>query len=148
MQFTVKMPKLSPTMTEGMIAKWHKKEGEFVEAGAILLEIATDKATIEFNALDEGWLRKQLFAEGQTISINQPIAIFTESENEAFEVGAKEQKVAKEPPKEKELLSTEKAARHSIASNERIKASPLAKKLASERGVDLATVHGSGPGGR
>ena len=60
MPFIFTMPKLSPTMEEGSIAKWHKKEGEYVSAGEILLEIATDKATVEHQVLDEGWLKKIL----------------------------------------------------------------------------------------
>ena len=60
MPFTLTMPKLSPTMEEGTIAKWRKKEGEFVKAGDVIFEVATDKATVEHSALDEGWLRKIL----------------------------------------------------------------------------------------
>ena len=84
MPFTVTMPKLSPTMEEGVIAKWHKKEGDKVEAGELLLEVATDKATVEYNALDEGYLRKILVANGGHAIVNQPIAIFTEKANESI----------------------------------------------------------------
>ena len=66
MPFTLTMPKLSPTMEEGTIAKWRKKEGDFVKAGDVLIEVATDKATVEHSALDEGWLRKILINEGQS----------------------------------------------------------------------------------
>lgn len=85
MPFTVTMPKLSPTMEEGTIVKWHKKEGEFVPSGELLMEVATDKATIEYQALDEGWLRKVLVKQGGVAVINQPLAILTVEENESLE---------------------------------------------------------------
>ncbi len=78
MPFTLTMPKLSPTMEEGTIAKWRKKEGDLVKAGDVLFEVATDKATVEHNALDEGYLRKIIVKDGQTAVVNQPVAIFTE----------------------------------------------------------------------
>ncbi|NGX53738.1 MAG: Dihydrolipoyllysine-residue acetyltransferase component of pyruvate dehydrogenase complex [Chlamydiae bacterium] len=169
MPFTFTMPKLSPTMDEGTIAKWHKKEGEFVEAGETILEIATDKATVEHTALDEGWLRKILLPEGQNAIVNQPIAIFTETKDESIkdyvpeeikveakvEAPAEKEKVivaaatpagptfTPEPPLEKYSLKEVAAIE-----GERIIASPLAKRLAKEQGLDLTTVKGSGPGGR
>jgi len=82
MPFTLTMPKLSPTMVEGTIAKWFVKEGEFIEAGQLLMEVATDKATVEYNAIDEGYLRKLLVSEGDEAHVNQPIAIFTAEEKE------------------------------------------------------------------
>src|SRR3990167_10008690 len=85
MPFTVTMPKLSPTMEEGTIAKWHKKVGDKVAPGELLVEVATDKATIEYNALDGGYLRKILVADGGAAVVNQPIAIFTESSDENVE---------------------------------------------------------------
>src|SRR5690242_8142011 len=85
MPFTLTMPKLSPTMEEGTISKWRKKEGEFVKAGEVLIEVATDKATVEHNALDEGWLRKILIKEGETAIVNQAIAVFTEKKEESIE---------------------------------------------------------------
>jgi len=85
MPFTVTMPKLSPTMEGGTIVKWHVNEGDHVEAGALLIEVATDKATVEYNALDEGYLRKIVVPEGSDAQINQAIAIFTESADESIE---------------------------------------------------------------
>src|SRR6185436_4304218 len=85
MPFTLTMPKLTPTMEMGTIAKWHKKAGDKVEAGDLLLVVATDKATVEHLALDEGWLRKILIEEGGEAFINQPIAIFTEEKAESIE---------------------------------------------------------------
>ncbi|MCB1137093.1 MAG: pyruvate dehydrogenase complex dihydrolipoamide acetyltransferase, partial [Chlamydiia bacterium] len=85
MPFTLTMPKLSPTMEEGTLVAWHKKEGDFVEAGDLLFEVATDKATVEHSALDGGWLRKILVGEGGEAVVNQPVAIFTEEEAESIE---------------------------------------------------------------
>ena len=85
MPFTLTMPKLSPTMEEGTITKWYKKEGEFVKAGEVLLAVATDKATVEHQVLDEGWLRKILMGEGKSAIVNQAIAIFTETKEESIE---------------------------------------------------------------
>lgn len=182
MPFTLTMPKLSPTMEEGTIAKWHKKEGQYVEAGELLLEIATDKATVEHNALDSGYLRKILLSDGDEAVINQPIAIFTEDPKESIEgyqpEGVKPTAAAtaqKIDEKEKALESREseepKPAKSGAglqqpeftpapplenyifqppteALKPRIKASPLARQLAQEKGLDLTTVKGSGPGGR
>ncbi|MCB1149397.1 MAG: pyruvate dehydrogenase complex dihydrolipoamide acetyltransferase [Chlamydiia bacterium] len=163
MPFTLTMPKLSPTMEEGTIAKWHVKEGEKVEAGALLMEVSTDKATVEHNALDEGYLRKILVQEGGSASVNQPIALFTEGKDDPFELPKQEEKPA---PKQEEKLAPVAQAPAAVtfkpipppenipfnfptgAPPERIKASPLAKKVARERGLDLSTVKGTGPGGR
>jgi pyruvate dehydrogenase E2 component (dihydrolipoamide acetyltransferase) len=149
MPFTVTMPKLSPTMEEGVIAKWHKKEGDYVKANELLLEIATDKATLEFHALDEGWLRKILAPEKATIPINQPIALFSESKEESIDelyasLGKKERE---EAPKISAEAPVEKAAVQEVP-GPRLIASPLARRLAKERGIDLTTIKGSGPGGR
>jgi pyruvate dehydrogenase E2 component (dihydrolipoamide acetyltransferase) len=173
MPFTVTMPKLSPTMEEGTIAKWHKKVGDKVEAGQLLVEIATDKATIEFNALDDGYLRKILAEEGKTVSINQPIAIFSVKPDEALPVEESARKavtpkgeapaaalaapVAHEPQASalrqpafvpEPPLKDYRFAFPAGDISERILASPLARKLAKEKGLDLTTVKGSGPKGR
>lgn len=151
MPFTQIMPKMSPTMEIGTIAKWHKKEGEFVESGELLLEIATDKATVEYQALDSGWIRKILVGDGQEASVNQPIAILTETQEESIEgyqpegenaAVSSETKPAEVPAERRE------AAPAQPTHGKRVKASPLAKKLASEKGIDLTQVQGSGPGGR
>lgn len=178
MPFTVTMPKLSPTMEEGTIAKWHKKVGDFAKASDLLLEIATDKATLEFNAIDEGYLRKILVEEGGQAGINQAIAIFTEDANESIEGYVPEGAIPKksvETPKEEDKVSEKGEApkqaqsfqglqqpkfepfpplqdsgyqKISRDSSERLKASPLARKEASEKNLDLSSVKGSGPGGR
>ena len=176
MPFTVTMPKLSPTMEEGTIVKWHKNEGDRVEAGDLLLEVATDKATVEYNALDDGFLRKILVANGKGAIVNQPIAVFTEKANESIEGYQPEgtiPKKAEAPVAKKEEGAPEVKAAASPSSTmqqpaftpekpleqytfdfprqmpgKRVPASPLARKLAKEKGVDLTTIRGSGPRGR
>lgn len=168
MSFTVTMPKLSPTMEEGTIVKWNYKEGDKVEAGSVLLEITTDKATVEHNALDAGYLRKILVEEGKSAKVNQPIAVFTESENEPIEEEQKApQKEEKQQVEEKPVAKEEKQESVSVSqpsfipyppleeydftfSNhvDRIKATPLAKKIAEEKGLDLSSVKGTGPNNR
>ncbi|PIS03065.1 MAG: pyruvate dehydrogenase complex dihydrolipoamide acetyltransferase [Chlamydiae bacterium CG10_big_fil_rev_8_21_14_0_10_42_34] len=177
MPFTVTMPKLSPTMEEGTIAKWHKKEGDKVQAGELLLEVATDKATVEYNALDEGFLRKVLIAEGGNAIVNQPIAIFTEKADESIEGYQPEgtlkvEKKVDVTKEESEAPRAETPAKEAVAAvvsqpafapepplkkyefpfsvgqAKRTAASPLAKKLAKEKGLDVTSVKGSGPGGR
>src|SRR4029078_1121829 len=118
MPFTLTMPKLSPTMEAGTIAKWHKKVGDHVESGDLLLEILTDKATVEHNAVDGGWLRKILVEEGEEAAINKPIAVFTEEKTENIDgytpagVGetSKPEKIAEEtvPPSQSKSTTEEK----------------------------------------
>ncbi|MBA2726964.1 MAG: 2-oxo acid dehydrogenase subunit E2, partial [Parachlamydiaceae bacterium] len=179
MPFTLTMPKLSPTMEEGVIAKWHKKVGDFVEAGDLLLEVSTDKATVEHQALDSGWLRQVIVQENGEAQVNQPIAIFTEEKEESVDGYVPEGAAAKvspaAPAKEEQpqvpvsqqavpevhvadtgqQQSMQQAApqlptqmEDAPASNRRIIASPLAKKLAAEQGLDLSNLKGTGPGGR
>lgn len=167
MPITITMPKLSPTMEEGMIVKWHKKVGDKVEAGALLLEVATDKATVEYNALDEFFLREILVAEGKSAVINQPIAIGTATANEPYEVpkpeGAKPAMPTQKTDAPKAPAAPAPTApvpqfapepplqgyKFSFPTGEgRTAASPLAKKIAKEKGIDLTTVKGTGPGGR
>jgi len=165
MGFIFGMPKLSPTMEEGTIVKWQKKEGDFVEAGETLLEIATDKATVEHAALDEGYLRKILVQEEGVATINQPIALFTEGLDEAIpEVEIEVEEEEAPPPEEEKPPPAPKAETVTGPSfvpeppleeyafrgapEGRVVASPLAKKIAKEEGLDLSTLQGSGPGGR
>ncbi|HSX37198.1 MAG TPA: pyruvate dehydrogenase complex dihydrolipoamide acetyltransferase [Chlamydiales bacterium] len=182
MPFTVTMPKLSPTMEEGTIAKWHKNIGEKVKSGEVLVEVATDKATIEYSALDTGFLRKILIPEGSSAKVNQPIAIFTEKAEETIE-GYEPEGISLIPPLPEKSSESEEdrqydqpvAMREATAISSslqqpvflpepplthyefefpteaaisRVRASPLAKKLAKEKGIDLSTVKGSGPSGR
>lgn len=149
MPFTVTMPKLSPTMEQGSIARWLKKEGEYVQAGDAFIEIVTDKATVEHAALDAGWLRKILVKDHEIAQVNQPIAIFTEEEQESIE-GYKLEKVSQSAPlpqQEKEP-SQQRSSTPKDSFKVRIKASPLARKLAKKQQLDLHLVKGSGPHGR
>ncbi len=166
MLFKLTLPKLSPTMEEGTVAKWHKKEGEFVTAGEVIFEVTTDKATVEHQALDEGWLRKILIKEGQFAKVNQPIALFSTEKDENIEQVESEEKkpspVSKKPAQKKELSSAPAPLSFSqpafvpepplpLSLQEETTshfASPLARKKAREQGLDLTSVKGSGPGGR
>lgn len=167
MPFTLTMPKLSPTMTSGTIAKWHKKAGDKVAVGDVLLEINTDKATVEHEALDGGWLRQILAEEGAEVVVNQPLAVMTETGDESIE-GYEPLAVAdSDPVKEVPVQAAPAAQPQAPASPkpaapapisapaapaqqsaERVAASPLARKLAKEKGIDLQNVHGTGPGQR
>lgn len=151
MPFTLNMPKLSPTMEEGTIAHWHKKEGDRIEAGDLLFEVSTDKATVEHTALDEGWLRKIIVPEGGTATVNQAVAVLTEEENESVEGFSFEEKAAVEqhqPAQPIQASAQTQAPTPDVQETSRTIASPLAKKLAKERGIDLRSVSGSGPNNR
>lgn len=184
MPFTFTMPKLSPTMEVGTLVKWHKKVGEYVNEGDPIVEIATDKATVEHEVLDAGWLRLILLEEGQEAHVNAPLAVLTEEQNESIEgyvpegtiavaasVATTTPATATPPATEAEpkpipstpapitaapavapdKIQSEKQSTTVTpqpASTGRIFASPLAKKLAQDQGIDLAKVKGTGPGGR
>lgn len=145
MPFTFTMPKLSPTMESGTIQQWLKKVGDKVEAGDVLLEVATDKATVEHSALDGGYLRAILVQEGQEAKVNDPIAIFTETKDESIEGFAPEQQKREEPAP---ALEKAPVVVPKTSTSERIVASPLAKKLAEQKGISLSGIQGSGPRGR
>jgi len=164
----LKMPALSPTMEEGTLAKWLVKEGDTVSSGDILAEIETDKATMEYEALDEGTVAKILVAEGTDgVKVGTPIALIAaEGEDasaaaptpaaeapkplpEAPAVARAEQAVAATAPAPVETpAAPAEAAAPPKVEGERVKASPLARRLAQAQGIDLATLKGSGPGGR
>src|SRR3982750_3418880 len=172
MPIELKMPALSPTMEEGTLAKWLVKEGDKVVSGDILAEIETNKATMEFEAVDEGTIAKILVPEGTDgVKVGAPIAILAgegEDASKAVAAAPKADTAAPAPPKpaaEPKADATPKsapppqapvetppapaqAAAPPRAEGERIKASPLAKRLAQAQGIDLSTVQGSGPGGR
>lgn len=149
MPFTIYMPKLSPTMTEGVVAKWHKHVGDRVESGDVLLEISTDKATVEHAALDEGFLRAIVGKEGDKISVNDPLAVFTETLDESID-GYVAKALGSTGPKPQAAAAVQEkpATVASARKDERVMASPLAKKLAKQQNLDLSTVAGSGPRGR
>jgi pyruvate dehydrogenase E2 component (dihydrolipoamide acetyltransferase) len=161
MATNILMPALSPTMTEGTLARWLKKEGEAVKAGDVIAEIETDKATMEVEAVDEGVLGKILVADGtEGVKVNEPIAVLVEA-GEAVPSAAAPPPVPKaaaptpvaaapEPPKS---ASPAPAAPAPVANghahgDERIFASPLARRMAAQAGIALASLKGSGPNGR
>ena len=162
MPIELKMPALSPTMEEGTLAKWLVKEGDTVKSGDLLAEIETDKATMEFEAVDEGVIAQILVAEGsEGVKVGTVIALIQGEDEEAptkaapAKAAAKAQAAPAPKAEEKPVVAPAKAAEPAAkpalaptASNDRVKASPLAKRLASAQGIDLAQVSGSGPGGR
>jgi pyruvate dehydrogenase E2 component (dihydrolipoamide acetyltransferase) len=160
----LKMPALSPTMEEGTLAKWLVKEGDSVAAGDLLAEIETDKATMEFEAVDEGTIAKILVPEGSDeVKVGTVIALIAgegEDASAPAPAAAAKEPVAKDggetgagqPAREAPAPSPSPpppaAPRPEADTGERIKASPLARRLAEQRGIDLADLAGSGPGGR
>jgi pyruvate dehydrogenase E2 component (dihydrolipoamide acetyltransferase) len=155
MATNILMPALSPTMEEGKLAKWLVKEGDTVKSGDILAEIETDKATMEFEAVDEGKIGKILVPEGsEGVKVNAPIAILLDEGEKADAVvnisaAMKDIKaaVAAEAPKA-EAPKAAAAAPAAKADGARIFASPLARRIAADKGVDLSGVTGTGPRGR
>ncbi len=146
------MPALSPTMEEGTLAKWLVKEGDTVSSGDILAEIETDKATMEFEAVDEGIVGKILVSEGTAgVKVNTPIAILVEEGESADAAPAP--KAAPAAPAAAETATPAATPAPSApaapkSDGTRVLASPLARRLAKEKGVDIATLTGSGPHGR
>ena len=147
------MPALSPTMEEGTLAKWLVKEGDVVKSGQILAEIETDKATMEFEAVDEGTVGKILIAEGTAgVKVNTPIAVLLE-EGEDASAAVTAPAAASAAAPAAAVAAPAPAAAPATASvaasgGARVFASPLARRIAKEKGLDLAAVKGSGPHGR
>ena len=146
---TILMPKLSPTMTRGEIAKWHKNVGQSIAPGDLLAEIATDKATIEHTSIEKGWFRKILISEGQTVEVGTPIAIMSSEQDEPIEGYVPFSETKAEPkmvtPKEHEQKSPLETPKEQPS---RIAASPLARKIVEKEHLSLRGITGSGPGGR
>lgn len=144
------MPKLSDTMTEGTLIKWHKKVGDEVEIGDILAEVETDKATMEMEAFDEGKITEILIQEGDKAVIGGVLAVLDGGAGASAPAPAAESAPAKAAPAPQPEVASTAAAAPALASSDgaRVKASPLARKIASELGVDLSNVSGSGPAGR
>ncbi len=149
------MPALSPTMEEGTLAKWLVKEGDTVSSGDLLAEIETDKATMEFEAVDEGVIGKLLVAEGtEAVKVNTAIAVLLEDGESADDISStpaaapKAEPAAAETPTAAPAAATPAPAAPASASGDRIFASPLARRIAAQKGVDLAAIKGSGPHGR
>ncbi|WP_422057107.1 pyruvate dehydrogenase complex dihydrolipoamide acetyltransferase [Sphingomonas sp.] len=155
MSIEIKMPALSPTMEEGTLAKWLVKEGDTVKAGDLMAEIETDKATMEFEAVDEGVIAKIVVAEGTDgVKVGTVIAVLAGEGEDAGSVSAPKAESPKaEAPKAEAAPAPVAApapapAAAPKADGDRIKASPLARRIAAEKGVDLSGVRGSGPNGR
>ena len=158
------MPKLSPTMEEGQISRWLKKEGDKVSMGEPLAEIDTDKATMEMQALGNGVLRKILIGEGQSAPLGQLIAVIGEPDEDIAAVLSEapappqpqEQKETDEPPPAPDVaqppapnLAPANGRQPQAATDSgRMIVSPLAARMAAEAGIDLRSLQGSGPGGR
>jgi pyruvate dehydrogenase E2 component (dihydrolipoamide acetyltransferase) len=171
----VRMPKLSDTMTEGVVAEWHKNVGDSIESGELLAEIETDKATMEFESFQEGVLLHVGVEKGQTAPVDSILAILGEKGEDVSELLKAEEDTKAEPTKEEvkeekvptpeskpvaqpvvttspipKTVSTPSPSFPSAESlsNSSVKASPLAKKLAEERGINLSFVNGTGTDGR
>ncbi len=153
---TILMPALSPTMEKGKLSKWLKKEGDKVKSGDVLAEIETDKATMEVEAIDEGVLTKIIVAEGtEDVPVNAPIAVIGEPSASAPPPAVPatspvkgEDKKASAPTSTSSPLAGEVAARNADGGGSRVFASPLARRLAKTKGIEISSVHGSGPHGR
>jgi len=155
MPIELKMPALSPTMEEGTLAKWLVKEGDKVSSGDLLAEIETDKATMEFEAIDEGTIAQILVAEGTDgVKVGTVIATIAQ---EGEDASAAAKSAPAPAPEKKEAEAPQPAAAPAPApasqpavrsEGDRVKASPLARRLAEAKGVDLASISGSGPNGR
>ena len=160
----IDMPKLSDTMTEGTVATWLKNEGDQIESGDVIAEIETDKATMELEAFEDGILIKQIASTGSQIPVGSPIAAIGE-EGETYEAtdstgpaettipstDSKEEASIDESIPEKKSDAPENLvsdAAISTTDSSRIKVSPLARKLAEQKGIDLSTITGTGPNGR
>lgn len=167
MLIPITMPALSPTMKDGVIAKWTAEIGQSIEAGDVLCEITTDKATIEFESVEEGFLRKVFVQEGQKAEVNQVIALFSETSDEDISQYSLKKEKTQEPldaPEETENANQPSTSaqlsssfmtfapipsrRVHASKKEALRASPLARKLSEKQGLDLNSVKGSGPHGR
>ncbi|WP_417453272.1 pyruvate dehydrogenase complex dihydrolipoamide acetyltransferase [Kiloniella sp.] len=168
MPINILMPALSPTMTEGTLSRWLVNEGDTVNSGDVLAEIETDKATMEVEAVEEGTIAKILVPGGtEGVAVNQTIAVLLEEDEDASALenfsSETEASAAKAEPKQEESASAASTAEKALpstppstptgpapvsASGERIFASPLARRMASQENLDLSALKGSGPHGR
>jgi len=151
----IRMPKMSDTMEEGIISSWLKKVGDKVNSGDILAEVETDKATMELESYDDGILLHIGVKNGESVPVNDIIAIIGEKgenikeilkEEETKEEETKEEETKEEETKEEETITIPEI--NDISKDKRLKASPLAKKIAEEKGINLTNIKGSGDGGR
>ncbi len=156
----IEMPKLSDTMTEGTLVKWNKQLGDVIEIGDVVAEVETDKATMEMEAFDEGILSEILIHEGEKAAVGATLGILRDEDEAPADPASAEPAPAaaaapvapaaeSRAPGEAAVPATPAvAAPNASSAGERIKVSPLARKIAAAKGVDLATIQGSGPGGR
>ncbi len=149
------MPALSPTMTDGTLARWHRKEGDKIKPGELIAEIETDKATMEVEAVEEGIIGKILISPGtNNVPVGSVIALVIEEEADKEALTSYQVKGLSAPaaPAKEELKSKEETvlpkSPEPIHNNERIFASPLAKRIAADKGINLQNITGSGPRGR
>ena len=142
----ITMPKLSDTMLEGTLIKWHKKAGDKITVGDVIADVETDKATMEMEAFDDGIITEILIPEGGVVKVGQPIANIEGGKKSAAKSTAPAATSATAPAAT--LAAPSKPKPTAMTEGSRIKASPLAKKIALERGVDLSGIQGTGPGGR
>jgi pyruvate dehydrogenase E2 component (dihydrolipoamide acetyltransferase) len=171
MPIDIFMTQLSPTMTEGKIARWLKKEGDVLESGDVMLEVETDKATMEVEVIDEGILHKIIAAEGALIPVGTAIGVIAE-EDEKVPADYKPESIGDEPVVEVHgtpsvvnaeptpsavpapvvsapvVAEVDMAAVARAANDKRIKASPLARRLAKQKGINISAITGTGPRGR
>jgi pyruvate dehydrogenase E2 component (dihydrolipoamide acetyltransferase) len=167
MPITIEMPKLSDTMTEGTLLRWVKKVGDNVAVGDVLAEVETDKATMEMEAFDEGTLSEVYVSDGQTVQVGQKLALLLgageskpadskSADSKPSAPASKQSDAQKKPDTDKKAPQTkqpespapEPVKTAEAESGQRVKASPLARKVAAELGVQLEDLSGSGPGGR
>jgi pyruvate dehydrogenase E2 component (dihydrolipoamide acetyltransferase) len=153
MPINIMMPALSPTMEEGTLAKWLVKEGDTVQSGDIMAEIETDKATMEFEAVDEGIIGKIVVPDGtEGVKVNEVIAVLLEDGEDASAISAAPAAaapVAAAPVADVAATPAPTAAPAPVANDgTRVFASPLARRIAADKGLDLAGIAGSGPKGR
>ncbi len=163
MPIDVFMTQLSPTMTEGKIARWLKKEGDMLESGEVLAEVETDKATMEVEVVDEGVLHKILAPAGSLVAVGLPIAVIAEDDEEVpadYAPANSESSPVEAPeavsspavvapaPVAAAAVAPAPVAAAPVARSGRIKASPLARRLAKQKGINLAAIQGTGPKGR
>jgi len=147
----VEMPALSSTMKKGKVVKWCKKEGDFVEKGEILYEVETDKVNVEVESLASGYVRKILLGEDIEVATNTPIAIISDSMDEDISSVLEAQPTAIVSPddeKPDEAAGPGSGPAGVKSKKEKIKISPLARRIAEEKGVDIQGIKGTGPGGR
>jgi pyruvate dehydrogenase E2 component (dihydrolipoamide acetyltransferase) len=152
----ITMPKLSDTMLEGTLVKWHKKPGDKVAIGDVIADVETDKATMEMEAFDDGTITELLIPEGGIVKVGDPIANLeggTPSAKKTTPAPAASPAAASTPSKAAATVVsgvpfTPRPKARTTANGDRVKASPLARKIALERGIDLARIQGTGPAGR